>query len=215
MSWLKNSAKKVVSPQLCRQAVRWTTSLGLLVVQPYFRSPKTSARSDCVFHPPKCATQQSSFPANFIHSLDATHMMLTAHYCWRDGIAFAEVHDCFWTHACDVSQMNKICREQFVALHEGLAFRPSNEAGVVDVTLSKTAMPPLKLLADQFRRSYLQEQDEVFNANDVIATLPYWTCQPTRQKLGKFEQLNKHLEHMPTMGAFSIREVLRSIYFFS
>ena len=25
-----------------------------------------------------------------------------------DGIAFAEVHDCFWTHACDVSQMNKV-----------------------------------------------------------------------------------------------------------
>ena len=25
-----------------------------------------------------------------------------------DGIAFAEVHDCFWTYACDVSQMNKV-----------------------------------------------------------------------------------------------------------
>ena len=47
-----------------------------------------------------------------------------------------------------------------MALHEGLAFRPSDEAGVVDVTLSKSAMPPLKLLAEQFRRSYFQEQDE-------------------------------------------------------
>ncbi|KAF3834972.1 hypothetical protein F7725_027530 [Dissostichus mawsoni] len=33
------------------------------------------------------------------------------------GLAFVSVHDCFWTHALTVDTMNKICREQFVALH--------------------------------------------------------------------------------------------------
>ena len=35
----------------------------------------------------------------------------------RAGITFASVHDCFWTHASSVPIMNRICREQFVALH--------------------------------------------------------------------------------------------------
>lgn len=44
-------------------------------------------------------------------------MMLTTLQCRRHGITFAAVHDCFWTHACDVEEMNKICRKQFIALH--------------------------------------------------------------------------------------------------
>ena len=56
---------------------------------------------------------------------------------------------------------SQICREQFVALHEGLAFRQYDEAGGSALTLSNNAMPPLKLLAEQFRRSYhLKEQEE-------------------------------------------------------
>lgn len=44
-------------------------------------------------------------------------MMLTALHCRRLGITFAAVHDSYWTHACEVDLMNKICREQFVLLH--------------------------------------------------------------------------------------------------
>jgi len=44
-------------------------------------------------------------------------MMLTSLFCERKGVTFISVHDCFWTHACTVPDMNKICREQFVALH--------------------------------------------------------------------------------------------------
>ena len=34
-----------------------------------------------------------------------------------EGITFSSVHDCYWTHACDVDRMNSICRQQFVNLH--------------------------------------------------------------------------------------------------
>ncbi|XP_035269170.1 DNA-directed RNA polymerase, mitochondrial [Anguilla anguilla] len=66
---------------------------------------------------PDTVKQKNAFPPNFIHSLDSTHMMLTALYCYRAGLTFVSVHDCFWTHAVTVDTMNKICREQFVALH--------------------------------------------------------------------------------------------------
>ena len=57
------------------------------------------------------------FVPNFIHSLDASHMMLTALHAHRSGVTFCAVHDCFWTHAGTVEQMNDICRRQFLRLH--------------------------------------------------------------------------------------------------
>lgn len=38
-------------------------------------------------------------------------------HCYRKGLTFVSVHDCFWTHAADVAVMNQVCREQFVHLH--------------------------------------------------------------------------------------------------
>lgn len=41
--------------------------------------------------------------------------LLTAHHC--AGIAFAGVHDSFWTHAADVPVLARLLREAFVDLH--------------------------------------------------------------------------------------------------
>ena len=54
------------------------------------------------------------FPPNFIHSLDATHMLRTAERCLDAGLAFAAVHDCFWTHANSVQSALRIGRLQDV-----------------------------------------------------------------------------------------------------
>lgn len=74
-------------------------------------------------------SQQRAFPPNFVHSLDSTHMMLTAIKCsyfilllvfisLREiGLDFASVHDSFWTHAGDINTMNEILRAQFLKLH--------------------------------------------------------------------------------------------------
>ena len=61
--------------------------------------------------------QKNAFPANFIHSLDSSHMMLTSLQCHRHGLTFASVHDCYWTHASHIDEMNFFCRKEFVALH--------------------------------------------------------------------------------------------------
>ncbi|KAL0885911.1 hypothetical protein Bca101_009894 [Brassica carinata] len=61
--------------------------------------------------------QRTVFPPNFVHSLDGTHMMMTAVACREAGLNFAGVHDSYWTHACDVDTMNRILREKFVELY--------------------------------------------------------------------------------------------------
>ncbi|XP_030843276.1 DNA-directed RNA polymerase, mitochondrial [Strongylocentrotus purpuratus] len=110
------------------ETVEWVTPLGLPIVQPYHKKSLKliSHGGRNVYHEerhsqaerPDTMKQKNAFPPNFIHSLDSTHMMLTSLYSQRAGIAFASVHDCYWTHASSVNQMNKICRSQFVKLHK-------------------------------------------------------------------------------------------------
>lgn len=107
-------------------SVIWTTPLGLPVVQPYRKAKRkqimTSLQTIFISDPASHSEvnsikQASAFPPNFIHSLDATHMMLTAIECRNQGITFASVHDSYWTHACDIDDMSGIIRDTFIALH--------------------------------------------------------------------------------------------------
>uniref|UniRef100_A0AAX7TAQ7 DNA-directed RNA polymerase n=1 Tax=Astatotilapia calliptera TaxID=8154 RepID=A0AAX7TAQ7_ASTCA len=109
--WLTESARLISKSG---HTVQWVTPLGLPIIQPYYMSALCSLS----FHRrPDTVKQKNAFPPNFIHSLDSTHMMLTSLHCYSSGLTFVSVHDCFWTHALTVDTMNKVCREQFVALH--------------------------------------------------------------------------------------------------
>ncbi|NXA55680.1 RPOM protein, partial [Nothocercus julius] len=121
--WLTESAKLIAKSG---QTVEWVTPLGLPIVQPYYRAKSTvlncsmqnlSVKNSSNSQKPDTVKQKNAFPPNFIHSLDSTHMMLTALHCLGQGLTFVSVHDCYWTHALTVDIMNQICRQQFVALH--------------------------------------------------------------------------------------------------
>lgn len=142
--------------------VDWVTPLGFLVIQPYYKAPRVCpstlrAFTDnlCFIFQKNCGTklvpntmkQKNAFPANFIHSLDSSHMMLTALECHRNGLTFASVHDCYWTHASEIDAMNHYCRKQFVALH---------------------SEPILDNLSD-----YLTEQVERYNQLDPVPNHKY------------------------------------------
>ncbi|KAG5513866.1 hypothetical protein PMAC_000488 [Pneumocystis sp. 'macacae'] len=108
-------------------SVIWTSPLNLPIVQPYRKSSrkqiKTNLQSIFITDPNDMSPvdtrkQQTAFPPNFIHSLDATHMLMSAISCKNAGLTFASVHDSYWTHAADVDDMNVILRETFVKLHE-------------------------------------------------------------------------------------------------
>ncbi|CAH6779348.1 Polrmt [Phodopus roborovskii] len=107
--------------------VEWVTPLGIPIIQPYHREAKVQVKGGIqsltftssmdISQKPNTLKQKNGFPPNFIHSLDSSHMMLTALHCYRKGLTFVSVHDCFWTHAADIPVMNEVCREQFVRLH--------------------------------------------------------------------------------------------------
>jgi DNA-directed RNA polymerase len=109
-----------------KSSVIWTTPLKLPVVQPY-RATKTreivtalqgiTIREPRPNDPVSKRKQLQAFPPNFIHSLDATHMLLSALKCDEIGLTFASVHDSFWTHAGDVPVMNQVLRDAFVRMH--------------------------------------------------------------------------------------------------
>jgi DNA-directed RNA polymerase len=109
-----------------KSSVIWTNPVHMPVVQPYRNSKAKSVvtnlqrlnlsephRSD----PVSKRKQLQGFPPNFIHSLDATHMILSALRCDELGLSFAAVHDSFWTHASDVETMNKVLRDSFIQIH--------------------------------------------------------------------------------------------------
>jgi DNA-directed RNA polymerase len=133
MAWLLAVARLISTE--CHQPVQWTTPLGFPIMQPYFDIK--SRRVQTVLHdmvvmknrdldfeadntnaPVKLYKQVQALPPNFVHSLDSSHMLMTAAACREVGLTFAAVHDSYWTHACDMEKMNTILRDQFVALHQ-------------------------------------------------------------------------------------------------
>ncbi|KAK4693186.1 hypothetical protein P7C71_g4164, partial [Lecanoromycetidae sp. Uapishka_2] len=109
-----------------KSTVIWTTPLKMPVVQPYRKKSsrrietnlqKITIMNRSAADPVHKAKQLQAFPPNFIHSLDATHMFLTALKCNEVDLTFAAIHDSFWTHAGDVNIMNRIIRDAFIRMH--------------------------------------------------------------------------------------------------
>ena len=107
-------------------SVVWTTPLKMAVVQPYRTEHNCVVQTNLqkVYISDPSAMDQvdtrkqvTAFPPNFIHSLDATHMLMSASKCYNQGLTFASVHDSFWTHPSDVDKLNSTLREAFIELH--------------------------------------------------------------------------------------------------
>lgn len=140
MKWLQAAAKRVNKVDL---PLWWTTPAGFPVIQYYpnvamnrvrvtFRS-KTLQLSLSEMH--LASIEDSLDPsftdksfdgkrvsnavaANFIHSLDAAHLMLVADRAQREGIVdLAVIHDSFGTHAANMDLLSEIIRETFVELY--------------------------------------------------------------------------------------------------
>ncbi|MCJ1390678.1 DNA-directed RNA polymerase [Xylographa bjoerkii] len=121
-----NEAKNKNEHTRFRSSVIWTTPLKMPVVQPYRTSASRSVKTNLQLislnepsasDPVSKRKQLQGFPPNFIHSLDATHMLLSALKCDERGLSFAAVHDSFWTHAADLDTMNGVLRDAFISMH--------------------------------------------------------------------------------------------------
>ncbi|KAH9891369.1 DNA/RNA polymerase [Xylariomycetidae sp. FL2044] len=135
----KNASPSTTDDMLSafRSTIVWTTPLRMPVVQPYRKNGSRvipTCLQDLTLQIPERSDpvnrrkQLQAFPPNFIHSLDASHMLLSAIECDQLGLSFAAVHDSFWTHAADVDVMNRVLRDSFTRIHsEDVIGRLSSE----------------------------------------------------------------------------------------
>ncbi|KAJ3290626.1 DNA-directed RNA polymerase [Rhizoclosmatium sp. JEL0117] len=199
-------------------SVIWTTPLGLPIVQPY-RAIKTrtintllqtvTIRDNTVEQAVNPMKQSTAFPPNFIHSLDATHMMLSAIACNQAGIDFAAVHDSYWTHACDIDTMSVILRDTFVKLHskdiminlrKELQERNGNHK--FPVTLQISDPEHLKLWTEHLRKT----------GRTASAGRIEKAKGPVKRKVNTWVDLV--IPPLPAKGDFDIENVKKSPYFF-
>ncbi|KAI0406208.1 DNA-directed RNA polymerase [Xylaria palmicola] len=124
--WRSKAPSLVALLNQFRSTIVWTTPLRMPIVQPYRKSGNRIIQTclqDLTLQIPERSDpvnrrkQLQAFPPNFIHSLDASHMLLSALECDELGLSFAAVHDSFWTHAGDVDVMNRVLRDAFIRIH--------------------------------------------------------------------------------------------------
>ncbi|CAG8445151.1 9865_t:CDS:2, partial [Scutellospora calospora] len=227
-------------------AVVWTTPLDLPIVQPYRRPNKRQIKTHLQSinivdsetpSPVNSIKQRAAFPPNFIHSLDATHMLMTALACKEKGLTFASVHDSYWSHACDVETMNNIIREQFFQLHnQPIMENLRNEfierykgykvpvkvlrKDLVKLKLGKSdnskTIPPIVIMDNEY--------EDTLNLDDLTKIAQKPPEEGERElKLNEKKQSSKHVHiwvdltfpELPSRGTFDIELVKNSQYFFN
>lgn len=123
MQWLRDAAKVAAKDGL---PVWWTTPMGLPVLQEYRdmlgqrvkvhwagQEVKMMLTVEGTEIAPK--RQENGIAPNFVHSLDASHLMAVAERAKERGINhLAMIHDSFGTHAANAGQLSYILRETFV-----------------------------------------------------------------------------------------------------
>lgn len=123
MDWLREAAKVAASNQL---PVRWTTPAGYLAVQDYreevgermdFTVLGRNYRLTINRTGDKLNTRKQALgiSPNFVHSLDAAHLMRTVLFCAQDGMKdFAMIHDSYGCHAGHATRLRDNLRQAFV-----------------------------------------------------------------------------------------------------
>jgi len=127
MAWLRQCAGKLLAQGL--DQIRWTTPSGFPVVQTYFEPDimrinsmllggvqiKVAHASDR----PHKNRHKNGISPNFVHSMDAAHLVLTVLEAKRLGIdSLAMIHDDYGTHAADAGALARAIRGTFVRMYE-------------------------------------------------------------------------------------------------
>jgi DNA-directed RNA polymerase len=129
MDWLKKCARVIMkSRKDDDEVITWTTPSGFPACQDYFKAEvhrintwlhgpiKIRVLSET--DEPDINRHANGLAPNFVHSLDAAHLHLTAADCAKRGIpALAMIHDDYGTHAAHAQALFESIRQQFVAMY--------------------------------------------------------------------------------------------------
>jgi DNA-directed RNA polymerase len=130
--------------------------------------------------------------ANVIHSLDASHMMLTAIACRRAGIDLMGIHDCYVCLAPQAERLNEIIRQELVRMYEGRDYLTE----IRDVALS--------IVGEKKRPTKITEA----LSHHPLAPKGKRVAAAVGTETPKFRDV-------PKLGSFDLREILKNPYLFS
>ena len=131
MKWLQDVSRAMSKAD---RPIYWTLPTGFIVKQKYIKSVVKQIKTVIngrmaslyagVLHDDQRmdkSRQVNGIAPNFVHSLDACHLMMTIVKAKDEyGIEdFSVVHDSFGTHACDIEQLGLVLRETFCELYTG------------------------------------------------------------------------------------------------
>lgn len=146
-------------------------------------------------------SQNTAIPPNFIHSLDASHLMMTVDKAHDAGIRqFAMVHDSFGTHAQDAPLLAQCLREAFVDLHQqpllSLYRQWFNQLQQVLATKTLLAQAPTEQAIQALVIKWMAEHSEALAKKSI-------------------EPQPDNLPYAKDAETFSIDTVLKARYFFA
>lgn len=109
MEWLQTISRDVVKEG---NQVKWISPVGFPVCQPYIRYQESTVSTNLLgtkklVYKDKpiginSIKSRAALPANFIHSLDSSHLVLTLYKLYEQGITDVTcIHDSIGTHAAD------------------------------------------------------------------------------------------------------------------
>lgn len=127
MEWLRDVAKVAADGDL---PIWWTSPIGLPILQEYktvtgtrVKAHWAGQRVDLVINAETDGldkrAQSNGIAPNFVHSLDASHLMAVALRAKEKGIrSLAVIHDSFGTHAANTDLLGDILRETFIEQYQ-------------------------------------------------------------------------------------------------
>lgn len=123
MDWLQEVARITAKSE---RPLLWVTPVGFRPFQNYLKTRskqietfwggiRLQVRLELDTDKLNKVKQANGISPNFVHSLDAAHLMRTINMCLDEGITdFSMIHDSYGTHAANIDNLARILREAFI-----------------------------------------------------------------------------------------------------
>lgn len=128
MDWLQACSGKVLTED--NPVIAWTSPSGFPVVQVYqevevvrvstlLMGGSVRIKVGTTGDEPCPRRHKNGIAPNFVHSMDAAHLVLCTNACEAEGItSLAMIHDDYGTHAADAQRLYELIRKTFVEMYE-------------------------------------------------------------------------------------------------
>lgn len=196
---------------------------------PTSTSTASSSSPSSTLIPVNIIKQSTSFPPNFIHSLDSTHMLLIALNCSQYNLtSFAAVHDSFYSHAADYQKLNELIKKQFINLYSTPILQNLREEliqrykgykiPVVVKSINPTSTSSLPLSLPSKGRKYNKKNmiKKIIWRDLNIPPLPNEILLNTKSDISDNDNSSyRNASYRNRNERFNITQVLESQYFFN